>query len=596
MSDVEQAKAHFFAALDLFDARDYAAAEVRFRAALAIVPDRASGLINLSATLFRQDKFGEAIEVARRALTIEPDAVEALVALGSALVKQRRLDEALVAMERAVAAAPSDPTALMGRASVLTELRRYDLAIADYRAAQRIDPGKENLRGLLVTAQMQACDWTGLAGETDALLADIRRGKALANPFYLLTTPATAADQLLGARGMTRRDYLPLSPLFRGERYDNDRIRVAYVSGDFHKHATAHLMTGVFEHHDRARFETFGISVGPDDGSPERQRLLTAFDHFVDVQERGNDEIAALIHGNRVDIAVDLGGFTEGGRLAVFARRPAPVQVSYLGLPGTTGAPYLDYLVADAVVIPADAHRFYSEKIVTLPDTYQANDDKRRIAPGTPTRREAGLPETGFVFCCFNNNYKIAPVVFDIWMGLLAAVEGSVLWLMRSNEVAAANLRREAAARGVSPDRLVFAPPLPVAEHLARHRLAGLFLDTSPYNAHTTASDALWSGLPVLTCPGSTFPSRVAASLLRAIGLPELITSSFEEYRDLALTLARDPERLAAIRTKLAANRDTTALFDTARFTRHLESAYSTMVERHRRGEAPAPFAVEPVG
>jgi predicted O-linked N-acetylglucosamine transferase (SPINDLY family) len=296
-----------------------------------------------------------------------------------------------------------------------------------------------------------------------------------------------------------------------------------------------------------------------------------------------------------VDIAVDLNGFTQGSRINILARRPAPIQVSYLGYPGTMGASYIDYLIADRVVVPDDRHHAFSEKVVRLPDSYQVNDVNRRIAAITPSRSDAGLPQGGFVFCCFNSNFKITPDIFDVWMRLLREVEGSVLWLLEGNSSAPDNLRREAGLRGVAAERLIFAPHIKTEEHLARHRLADLFLDTLYYNAHTTASDALWAGLPVVTCVGATFAGRVAGSLLTAIGLPELITHSPDEYEALALKLARAPALLAALRQKLACHRETYPLFNTERFTRHIEAAYAEMWERCQRGEPPQSFAVVPI-
>jgi predicted O-linked N-acetylglucosamine transferase (SPINDLY family) len=320
--------------------------------------------------------------------------------------------------------------------------------------------------------------------------------------------------------------------------------------------------------------------------------LENAVERFIDAQNQSDDEVATLLRELEVDIAVDLKGFTTDSRTGIFAYRPAPIQVNYLGYPGTMGAPYIDYIVADPVVIPPEHHPYYTEKVVYLPECYQVNDSKRAIAEAAPSRAAAGLPELGFVFCCFNNNYKITPALFDVWMRLLREVPGSVLWLLEANATAAENLRREAQARGIEPRRLVFAPRVKLAEHLARHRLADLFLDTLPYNAHTTASDALWTGLPVLTCQGQTFAGRVAASLLQAIGLPELITHSLPDYEALALKLATDPALLRQIKDKLAANRLTTSLFDTDRFRRHLEAAYTTMWEAYQRGEQPRSFAV----
>ena len=341
-------------------------------------------------------------------------------------------------------------------------------------------------------------------------------------------------------------------------------------------------MAGVFENRDISKFEIFGFSFGPDDSSVMRQRLHNAVDKFVDVRNVSDSDVVTLARDLQIDIAIDLKGFTTDSRTGIFALRAAPIQVSYLGYPGTMGANYMDYIIADPTVIPASDQRYFSEKIVYLPNSYQANDSKREISDRIFTRVEAGLPETGFIFCCFNNNYKITPGVFDCWMRILKQVEGSVLWLVEDNASAAANLRKEAATRGVNPERLVFAKRISLPEHLARHRLADLFLDTLPYNAHTTASDALWAGLPVLTQIGETFAGRVAASLLTASGLPELIVPMPEAYEELAIELANNPAKLAAIKAKLANNRLTTPLFDTKLFTRHLETAYKAMSQRYQ--------------
>jgi protein O-GlcNAc transferase len=402
-----------------------------------------------------------------------------------------------------------------------------------------------------------------------------------------------AEDQLFGARTWNQRYYpAAAQPLWRGERYRHERIRVAYLSADLHEHATAYLMAELFERHDRERFEVTAVSWGPQVASPMRTRLQQAFEHFVDVRGRGDVEVAHWLREQEIDIAVDLKGYTFDARLGILAQRPVPVQVNYLGYPGTLAAPYIDYLIADAVVIPPEARMHYAEQVVWLPDSYQVNDRQRVIAARTPSRGELGLPERGIVFCSFNNNYKLTPEVFALWMRLLQQVEGSVLWLLEGNAAVAANLRREAQVRGIAPERLVFAPRAPLPEHLARQRTADLFLDTLPCNAHTTASDALWAGLPLVTCLGATFAGRVAASLLTAVGLPELITPSLAEYEALALRLATDPEALAAVKAKLARNRDTYPLFDSDRTRRHLEAAYVTMWERYQRGEAPAAFAV----
>jgi len=351
-------------------------------------------------------------------------------------------------------------------------------------------------------------------------------------------------------------------------------------------------MAELFELHDHNRFELIAFDNGWDDGSAIRRRIERAFDAIVDIAQLGDAEAAAAIRGRQVDILVNLNGYFGLGRQGVFSQRPCPVQVNWLGFPGTLGTDYIDYIVADRHVIPPGHDAYYAEKVVRLPDTYQPNDRQRRIAERAPGRAEVGLPGAGFVFCCFNNSYKVTPDVFDVWMSLLRRVDGSVLWLLENNHEAVRNLRGEAQRRGVAPERLVFAPRMHLDDHLARHRLADLFLDTLPYNAHTTASDALWAGLPLLTCTGSTFPGRVAGSLLHAVGLPELITHSLEDYGALALRLATSPGELAAVRAKLAANRATCPLFDTDRFRRHIESAYVTMWERYQRGAAPESFAV----
>ena len=382
------------------------------------------------------------------------------------------------------------------------------------------------------------------------------------------------------------------APLWRGEIYRHDRIRIAYVSADFHSHATAALMAGVFEQHDRKTFETIAISFGRDDQTPMRARVSSAFDQFIDVRTKSNFEIASLMRRLEIDIAVDLKGYTRENRAGIFAYRPCPVQAAYLGYPGTMGAPFMDYLIADRIVAPEEHKQFYREHIVWLPDSYQCNTVKA-VTADSRTRAHWGLPEQGFVFCCFNNSFKITPAIFTVWMRLLRAVRGSVLWLLEDNAESRANLRREAEARGIAADRLVFAERVPLEEHLARHRHADLFLDTQPYGAHTTASDALWAGVPVLTIAGPTFSARVAASLLHAAGLPELVTHDLAAYEAAALRLAWEPGSLNAIRAELANNRDRLPLFDTARFTRNLEAAYLTMVGGSRRGEAPKSFAVE---
>ncbi len=382
-------------------------------------------------------------------------------------------------------------------------------------------------------------------------------------------------------------------PLWRGDRYTHPRIRVAYLSGDFRAHPVAILMAGVLEHHDREKFEIIAISFGADEQSDIRTRIKDAVETFIDARGKSDFEIASLLRQREVDIAVDLMGLTADCRTSIFAFRPAPVQVNYLGYPGTMATNFMDYIIADRVVVPESERHQYREKIVYLPDSYLASDDRRRIATIRPSRAEAGLPNEGLVFCSFNNTYKFTPEMFALWMRVLCKVEGSVLWLPESNAASLRNLKREADSAGIDPVRLVFASHIASPdEHLARLSLADLFLDTLPCNAHSTASDALWAGVPVLTCVGSTFAGRVAASLLHAIGLPELVTHSLADYEAKAVFFATDGAALAELKTKLASQREVSALFDTARFTRNLESAFAAMRDRTAGGEAPRGFAV----
>jgi predicted O-linked N-acetylglucosamine transferase (SPINDLY family) len=365
------------------------------------------------------------------------------------------------------------------------------------------------------------------------------------------------------------------------ERRRDKKIHIAYLSADYHDHATSYLMAELFESHDRDRFELTAISFGPDHSQAMRQRVSAAFDRFEDVRRMSDVEVARRCRELGVDIAVDLKGFTQDSRLGILAERCAPIQINWLGYPGTMAAPFIDYIVADRTLITEAELEHYTEKVIWLPDTYQVNDSQRHISDKNFTRAECGLPESAFVFCCFNNNYKILPTTFDVWMRLLDRVPSSVLWLLEDNPIAAKNLRAEAIARGVDGDRLVFAKRIPLPQHLARHRVADLFIDTWPCNAHTTASDALWAGLPVLTRSGRSFASRVAASLLNAIGLPELITQSEQDYEELAVALAQDSERLQALKKRLSINRTTYPLFNCKRFTKNLESAYYQVMERH---------------
>jgi protein O-GlcNAc transferase len=537
-------------------------------------------------------RFDQAQHFTGQALLLNPDSVDALFMRSYALERLSRDQEALLCLDRVIALNPTLAEALLNRAALLARLQRHGASAADYERLLALNREHPFVRGNLLFSKLQECEWRGFESECTAIVAGLRAGKKMIVPFHAKVLSLSPDEELACARNFITDE--PLGPaLWQGECYAHDRIKIAYLSGDFRPHPVASQIAGVFEHHDRSRFETMGIAYGPGEGTDMRSRIASGLEHFFDVRSRSDAEVAEMMRRMQVDIAIDLTGYTEGCRPAILARRPAPVQVNFLGFPGTMGADYLDYLIADATVVPAGEHQHYAEKIVTLPDSYLPADSTRAIGTREITRKQEGLPETGFVFCCFNASYKINPAIFDIWMRLLTGVEASVLWVGRANEPTRCNLRRQAETRGVSGDRLVFAEYREsAADHLARLQLAGLFLDTVPYNAHATASDALWTGLPVITCAGSAFAGRVGSSLLHAVGLPELIAPSLDEYENLALALAHDPQALSAIKDKLRCNRGTQPLFDTARFTRNLEIAYAAMVERQRNRLAPEGFAV----
>jgi predicted O-linked N-acetylglucosamine transferase (SPINDLY family) len=564
-----------------------------YAAAIAIQPGHVDALNNRGNALCELNRQGEAISCYDRALAIQPNDAEVLNNRANALCTLGRHSEAIAAYDRALAISPDYAHALSNRGNALRALNRHEEAIADFEHLLKVQPDYDYAGGALLDAKLYCCDWRDYASSVDLLKKEVAAGRRAVSPFLFLAVSGSPSEELRCAK--TYRDHkFPTSTPWtgNGERYRHDRIRVAYLSADFRNHALSHLMIGLFETHDQTRFETIAISYGPDSDDETRKRLKGAFSRFIDVRSQSDSDTALLLKQLEIDIAVDLMGYTKDSRPGILTSRPSPIQVGYLGYAGTMGADHIDYIIADPVVIPEDQHPFYSERIVNLPHAFMAQDANRAIAPNVPTRLEAGLPEHGFVFCCFNNNHKITPSVFDVWMRLLLEVEGSVLWLFGSNPPAVRNLRQSAEIRGVAADRLVFAPLMKLDDYIARHRLADLFLDTAPFNAHSTAANALWGGLPVLTHVGSSYAARVAASLLNAVGLPELIVGDLESYEATALRLARDQHALTAIKAKLARNRLTHPLFDTDRFRRNIESAYQTMWERWQRGGAPSSFSV----
>ncbi|MFG1422365.1 O-linked N-acetylglucosamine transferase, SPINDLY family protein [Roseixanthobacter liquoris] len=612
-------------------AGDGAGAEALYRQALALDPKQADAWLGLAAALvakgdpraaretllaalargvlvaehlgqqaiaaYHEGRDGDALALLDAACAAKPGLAALHADRGLVLFEMRRLAEAVAAFNAALAADPAHVEAYINLGSICAEGRQVQQAIQFFRQALRLRPDDPVALYGLSIQRRHACEWRGGAAEEAQLTRVLERTGARTGPFMRLAARVPAAEHLRAARVWAQgvrvkaQDILP--PVHE-VRAPGRRIRVGYLSRDLFAHATAFLAVEAFERHDRARFETFAYSYGPDDGSPMRRRLVDAFDHFVEVGDLSNAEAARRIRADGIDILVDLKGYTFGCRTEILALRPAPVQVNFLGYPGTMGAPFMDYIVGDSFVTPLEAAPLYDEKIVQLPGTYQPNDSRRAIAAQVPARAACGLPERGFVFCCFNNTYKITPDIFAVWMRLLAAVPGSVLWLFEANDVARDNLHYEAGALGVDPGRIVFAPRAEPAEHLARHRHADLVLDTLPYNAHTTASDALWAGVPLVTCAGESFASRVAGSLLHAVGLPELVTHTLAEYETLALALARDPQRLADLRARLAANRADADLFDATRYVRGLEAAYERMHALRCAGKAPQAISIMP--
>jgi protein O-GlcNAc transferase len=539
-------------------------------------------------------RFEDALRSYDTALGIEPHNASFHNNRGTTLTAQHELEEALACFDRALALDGGLVDAHRNRGLVLQELDRLEESAASLARAFALDPGYEYLRGVWLLSRMQLGQWQDHAAHIAELSRQIERGSK--------ASPAFAAVALIGRPDLQRKTAeawashrcpaaSALGPIPRRAR--RGRVRIGYYSADFHDHATMQLMAELFERHDRSHFELIAFSFGPDREDAMRQRIRLAFDRFIDVRGESDKAVAEMSRKLDIDIAVDLKGYTAGERAAIFAHRAAPLQAAYLGYPGTTGGAHMDYLVADATVVPPQSAPWYAEKIVYLPHSYQPNDARRRISDRAFTRAELGLPASGFVFCSFNGSYKITPEVFDIWMRLLQSVAGSVLWLLQDNPVAARNLRSEAVRRGVAAERLVFAPRLPLPEHLARHRAADLFLDTLPCNAHTTASDALWAGLPVLTRIGEAFAGRVAASLLNAVELPEMIVSTAQHYEELAVALATSPQMLRSIREKLQRNRLSAALFDAARLARHLEDGYRQMHERYQSGLAPEHIRIQ---
>lgn len=570
---------------------------------IAIKSDFADAHYNLGNLLSMLGRYAEARASFERALALTPNDASTLIGYATALRKLGRGAEAVKVLNRVLAADPNNVLALVNRGHILSDLHAYADAIASYEKALKIEPTNRQARSPLAWAALAICDWAVTEPLIEDLKTQVRDRRSVVQPFTFLACSDNPELQRACAQSFVT-DFVPVLPRplcsdspRPARRGPSDRIRIGYLSADFRLHPTAHLVARLLELHDRSKFTVLGVSTGEDDASGERRRIAGAVDEFLDVPARPDRETAELIHERGVDILVDLNAHTRSGRLGILANRPAPLQVNYLGYPGTAGARFVDYIIADETILPDGSDAFFTEQIVRLPSYYVGyhlgKEISQRVSPDRPAREPLKLPDNAFVFCCFNNSYKIRPPIFAAWMRLLQAVEGSVLWLLFDNQAAADNLRKEAAKRGVDPARLIFAPRAELSEHLGRQRCADLFLDTLPVNAHTTACDALWMGLPIVTCAGKAFAGRVAASALTSCGLSEFVTANLNDYEVLTLKLATDAAFLQSYRDRLVNARATMPVFDPDRLRRQIEAAYLQMWDIYREGDPPCGFSVD---
>jgi len=581
----------------LNDLGEHEEAITKYQSAIEVSPNNIEAYNNLGIALKNLGKNQDAITTYHKALKIDAENPDVHYNLGNALYNLNKNSEAIISYKKSLELRPDNVKVYNNLGHALSDIGNRQEAIANYQNTIRLDENHISARGALLYELGLICDWDEIKKITPGKLELLEFGltaKEVVSPFSLLGRTDDAKFQQRTSEAYASVNDKPnpaLGPILSKSR--TDKIKIGYFSSDFRNHPVMHLMIEFYKKHDRSKFEIHAFSFGPDRKDDIRSRLIKNVDRFHDVRLKKDIEIAALSRSLGIDIAVDLNGYTAHCRTGIFTYRAAPIQAHYLGYPGTMGAPYFDYIVADPIMIPPEHQKFYTEKVAYLPNSYQVNNSTQEISDKTITRSDANLPEDAFVFCCFNNTYKISPDDFDVWMRLLKRINGSVLWLFKANQTAEKNLRKEALRRGIAPDRLIFAGRMPLPEHLARHRLADLFLDTFNYNAHATGSGALWAGLPVLTKMGESFPSRAGASLLNAVGLPELITTTAQEYEDIALRLATHPQELGALRKKLSHNLKTTSLFDETLFAKHIEAAYSQMLTRLDDGLEPDHIYVE---
>jgi protein O-GlcNAc transferase len=568
----------------------YEEALTSYERAIEIRPDYAEAWNNRGIALNNLKRYEEeALTSYDRAIEIQPDYATAWSNRGIALNNLKRYEEALTSYERAIEIRPGYAEAWSNRGYVLNDLKRHEEAVASFERSIEFNPNVEFVLGELVHTQMKICDWTNLEQRLQTIKAEIMDGSTVSRPFTILGLFDKPELQRQCAAIYAKQELRQTSQLgVIAKRHKGTKIRIGYFSMDYCEHPISQLMIELIELHDRTRFEIYAYSFGLDTKDLMRHRMERAFDRFIDVKNHSELEIARLAREQAIDIAIDLGGYTKHSRPQIFAERAAPLQINYLGYPGTLGSECTDYFMGDRVTIPNDNYKHFSEKIIFLPNSFQPNPRQRIIADKNVSRQSYKLPETGFIFCCFNNTWKITPDVFESWIRILKKVEDSILWLSDTHPIAKRNILKAFTVNNIHLSRIVFAEKLPsFADHLQRYLSANLFLDTFPYCAHTTASDALWAGLPVLTKSGESFVSRGAASQLSSIGLPELITNSSHEYESLAIKLATNPEKLLGLKEKLACNRTTAPLFNPQLLTQHIESAYQATYDRYHAGLLP---------
>ena len=552
--------------------------------AIKLNPEFADAYLNLGIIFENSGKLNDALQYLKKANEIEPDNLSASFNLGLILRDTGQTDEAIKSFERVIQLSPDNAESYSYLGELFFESRKHNRALTNFNMAFSINPDIDYLFGNLLYTKMQLCHWDNFEENVKILASKIKNNEKVISPFSLMAIEddpqaQLKASQIYANSNFPKNSFSSLSKILKPYS-DHKKIRIGYFSTDFHNHPGMHLMAELFENHDKSKFEIIAFSLGPDKQDKWRKRVVNSFDKFIDVRLKTDQEIVLLARKMEIDIAVNRGGYTQGCRPNIFANSCAPIQVNFLGFPGTTGDDYIDYIIADQTIIPSENKKYFSEKIVYMPDTYQVNMSKRDISNQPLSRHNLGLPEQGFIFCCFNGNHKITPACFGSWMRILKAVPGSVLWLYANNEDVISNILNTASRFGISENRIIFANNVPVEDHLNRISQADLFLDTLPYNAHTTSSDALRMGVPVLTLIGNSFASRVAASLLNSVNMPELITTSQDAYESLAIELALNSEKLDGIKKKLIGNLPTSALFNSRAFAKYLELAFESMHQK----------------